>query len=466
MTEIVRWSAVETAQNIRNRKVGVGEVVSAHLERLEAINPRINAITEIAPDCLDLAHALDAKRPKGDLPPLYGVPVTTKINVDQAGYGNSNGIPAFAENICDQDSAVVANLKTAGAIVIGRTNTPEFSMRWCTSNPLYGVTKNPWNDAITPGGSSGGAAAAVASGIGTIAHGNDLGGSLRYPAFCCGVTAIRPSLGRVPAYNPGAAVERPPVTQLMSVQGPIARSVSDLRLGLRAMAQRSSHDPLWTAAPDSGRLRDGKVKVGYCVNPFSAPIDPALEQAMQTACDGLRAAGHEVVEHVPPQADQAARLWGEMLFTETLHLMGETIHSVGSPEMVRLLQGYREIFGSRDLAGFLQGLSERRALQRAWAEMFDQIDLLLMPTSLMRPYENDLDFKDPSALPGIVAAHGPLFVVNLLGLPSVAVPTGLANGCPVGVQLVGPMHDDFFAIDIAETLETQVGRIVDALDLP
>src|SRR5262249_8698497 len=151
--------------------------------------------------------------------PLHGIPVTIKENVDQVGLPTPNGIPAYTGLIASDDSPLVRNLLDAGAIVIGRTNTPEFSLRLTTDNPLRGRTKNPWTDAITCGGSSGGAGAATAAGIGCIAHGNDLGGSLRYPAYCNGVATVRPTMGRVPAFNSSQLAERPYLMQMMSVQG-------------------------------------------------------------------------------------------------------------------------------------------------------------------------------------------------------------------------------------------------------
>lgn len=460
MDEIAGWSAVETAARVRDRSVSITEVVGAHLERLAEINPRINAITQVVEDSLELAKTLDARRSTDATPILHGVPVTTKINVDQAGFSNSNGVPAYNDAICESDSAVVHNLKSHGAIVIGRTNTPEFSMRWCTSNPVHGVSTNPWDARVTPGGSSGAAAAAVATGIGALAHGNDLGGSLRYPAFCCGVASIRPSLGRIPAFNPGAKTARPPITQTMSVQGPIARSIGDVRLGLQAMSARSPSDPLWTAASSSGRKRTDEVTVGCCTNPFTSDIDPALVKAMETARTGLRDAGIKVVETIPPEAEHAAKVWGQLLMTETAILMGDTIRRLGSAEITQVLETSIGHFGVLDLPAFLTAMQERLRLQKAWSEMFENVDLLMMPTSLQRPFENDLDFKQPQSIPSILEAQKPLYVVNLLGLPAVALPTNVVDGLPLGVQLVAPMHDDAFALAVAGRLEAEIGTVL------
>ena len=228
-----QWSALETAAAIRSGAISSVEVTEAHIARMRAVNPKLNAVVvDLSDEALKAAKAADQARAKGrELGLLHGVPITIKENVDYEGRPNPNGVPAQMNIIAPSDAPVVRNLRKAGAVVLGLTNTPEFSFRGFTDNPLHGLTLNPWDPEITCGGSSGGAGSAVAAGIGTIAHGNDIGGSLRWPAHCNGIATIKPTQGRVPAFNQSATAERPMLAHLMSAQGPLARSVGDVRLG-------------------------------------------------------------------------------------------------------------------------------------------------------------------------------------------------------------------------------------------
>lgn len=456
--KIWQWSAVDTAARLRKREISVEAVTQAHLSRLAEINPRLNAVVQHMDNALAQARAMDAQGPQADQP-LWGVPVTIKINVDQAGTANSNGVQALANNVASEDAPVVRNLLRAGAVVIGRTNTPEFSMRWFSSNELHGVTHNPWGHNKTPGGSSGGAAAAVAAGIGCLAHGNDLGGSLRYPAFCCGVATIRPSMGRVPAFAPSAPKERPALTQSMSVQGPIARSVADVRLGLQVMAQRDVRDPLWRHALDSGRPHGKPWTIGVTTNPFGGDIDPAMADAMAKATAALQAAGATVREVTPPHASEIATLWGDLLATETQQMMGQTLKDMASPRSLAAIEGMLGLSKQLNLHELLDGMARRLSYQRAWARMFEDIDALVMPTSLQRPFDNDLDLQGGDRMAHILHAQQPLYAINVLGLPAAAIPTHLADGVPVGVQIIAPMDDDSFALDVAQAMEEQLGTL-------
>ena len=231
MDEPWRWPATELARAIRTRRLSSREAVQACLDRSHAVNPALNAIVDLmADEALAAADAADRAVARGEaLGALHGVPVTVKVNVDCRGRATTNGIVALRDAIATEDSPVVANLRRAGAVIFGRTNTPAFSYRWFTENDLHGRTLNPWARERTPGGSSGGASSAVAAGMGPIAHGNDLAGSVRYPAYCTGVYGLRPSFGRVPAFLPSAKEERTTGMQTMSVQGPLARTVADVK---------------------------------------------------------------------------------------------------------------------------------------------------------------------------------------------------------------------------------------------
>jgi amidase len=221
--------AVEIAAGIREKRFTCSEVMESVVERIRALNPKLNAIViDLTDQALAEAVAADRLLPTLTAPgPLFGVPVTIKVNVDQEGQATTNGLPALANLIAPSDSPIVRNLRRAGAIIVGRTNTPEVSMRLTTVNPLHGRTVNPWDREASPGGSSGGAGVGAAAGFGPVHHGNDIGGSLRFPAFANGVATLKPTPGRVPAFNPSATVERGPLAQLTSVQGVIARSVGD-----------------------------------------------------------------------------------------------------------------------------------------------------------------------------------------------------------------------------------------------
>ena len=464
MSEITSWSAVKTVEALKSRQVSAVEVTQAHFDRLHALNPTLNAVVQEVPEAFERARDIDAGKIDGGI--LHGAPVTTKINADQKGYPNSNGLPALKDNIAPADSAVVANLHAAGAVIIGRTNTPEMSLRWCTSNPLHGTTLNPWNKDITPGGSSGGASAAVSAGIGTIAHGNDIGGSLRYPAYACGIVSIKPSLGRIPAFNPSAP-SRAPISTVMSTQGPIARSVSDARLGLAAMSAGTSADPNWSSARASHRPRPPEVTVGLAPSPFAAQTHPHQLKAMEIATQGLKDAGFKTRGIDLPETALATEVWGRLLFTETQLMSKELLDKAASPELKVWLDDFANHYGDvYDLEGYMNGQMERIRLRRAYAQLFDEVDIVMMPTSLIPPFENDLDFKDRSKAGYLIDAQAPLYLINLLGLPSVALPTHVQDGLPLGVQLVAAQAEDDFALDVAERLESELGSVLGQMPEP
>jgi amidase len=466
MAPIWQWTAVETATAIRTGRASAVEVVAAHQARLRAANPAVNAVViDLSDAALKQAAQADAARARGEaLGPLHGVPVTIKINIDVEGQANSNGIPALKDNIAPGDSPVTANLRKAGAIILGLTNTPEFSMRGFTDNPLHGQTLNPWDPAITCGGSSGGAGASVALGIGAIAHGNDIGGSLRWPAFCNGVATIKPTQGRIPAYNPSAAAERPLMAQFMSAQGPLARSVADVRLGLEVMSQRDPRDPWWVPAPLEGPKPPAPIRVALAKLPADMRPDPAVMALVRQAADHLADAGYAVEEVEVPDLDGTWQLWADLLLTELVVLQKAQMWEVGSDRFKTALEGFIGLGTALDQEGYMKGIAQRSRVIRNWLAFLETYPVLLTPLSIAPVPGKDADLGGPAQVRKLFH-HDLRFMgaMNLLGLPAAVVPVGLAGGAPAGVQLVASRYREDLCLDAAAAIEARTGTLLGQL---
>ena len=449
-----RMDAAELAPLIAAGALSAREAVQSCLDRMDAVNPQLNAVVRpLHASALAQADATDARRRRGEAcGPLAGVPVTVKVNTDMAGEATDNGVVAFRDLIAPEDAPVVANLRRAGAIVIGRTNTPCFSMRWFTGNALHGETHNPWTRAATPGGSSGGAASAVAAGIGPIAQGNDIAGSVRYPAYCCGVAGLRPSFGRIPSFNATVATPLPISSQLMAVQGPLARRVRDLRLAFDAMAQPDPRDPrcvvIGTQPPPSRPLR-----AAVLTHPDGRRAHPAVAEAVAQAARALQAAGYQVEEAAPPAFIHTAELWNAIGGPDVIARLEPLVATHGDAGIRRGLAFWRAAWHERDPAACLAALSERLRLLRLWTLFFQTYPVLVTPVSLALPFPPDADIRDEASAVAIVAAQAPMLAVSVLGLPAVSVPTGSVGGVPVGVQVVaGPCREDL-CLDAAAAIE-------------
>lgn len=455
MTELWRWRAVDLAQAIRSRRISSREAVQSCLDRTAAVNPKLNAIVHLLADsALTQADEADRAVARGEaLGPLHGVPMTVKINVDQAGLPTTNGIVALRENIARSDSPVVANLRSAGAIIFGRTNTPAFSMRWFTDNELHGRTLNPWSAGHTPGGSSGGASSAVAAGMGPIAHGNDLAGSVRYPAYCTGIYGLRPSFGRVPAFLPSAPEERPLSPQLMSVQGPLARNVADLRLALKAMSGFDARDPWWVPAPLEGPAVARPIRIAMTLNSAGRKAHAAIEAAVRRAGQWLSEAGYQVEEVEPPDMAEVWQLWDLISRNENLLFAKPAIEKMGDA-------GIRTSFAAQfgklpmlDMETHLRAIARRSTMIRKWALFMEQYPLVLGPVSAEPPFPQGLDVESQASAERVLDAQGPQFAVPVLGLPALSAPTGSVDGVPIGVQLIGQRFREDLLFDAAEVLE-------------
>lgn len=450
-----QMDAVDIAAAVRRREVSCREVTASVLARIAQLNPQTNALAEVlADEALAAADAADRLTLRGDaLGPLHGVPVSIKINADQAGHATTNGVVPLRDHIAREDSPVVAHWRSAGAIIVGRSNTATYSSRWFTDNGLHGRTLNPWDAAITPGGSSGGAASAVASGMGALAHGNDIGGSIRYPAYACGVLGLRPTVGRVPAYNPSATAERGITPQLMSVQGPLARSVADLRLGYEAMARCDARDPNWVPVPHDLPRPAGPIRVALFRHSPGIPVDPAVTEALNDAARWLQQAGYDVVEAELPCFTEAAALWRTLTVEDSRRNIIAGVEQHGDATMQRsqryLLAGMPEI----DRDGVLDALARRQTLVRHWSVFLHSHPLVLMPVSWQRPCPQDEDAGTLEQARALIDAQSPLLATAALGMPGLSVPTGMAGGVPIGVQLLAWRFREDLLLEAGQVLE-------------
>jgi len=457
--DLWRWGAVELASAIRAREVSSREAVESCLARIEAVNPRINAIVDLmADEALKAADRADAAKNRGGL--LHGVPVTLKINVDVAGRPTTNGVVAFKDKVPTEESPCVIQWRNAGAIFVGRTNVPAFSTRYFTDNALHGRTLNPWDPKRTPGGSSGGAAAAVATGMGAIGHGNDRAGSIRYPSYACGVYGLRPSLGRIATFEPGVPETLAIATQLANTQGPLARSVRDLQLGTIAMMGRDARDPWWVPVPWRDETPP-KGRVALCAGIPEAQVDPAVAAAVKQAGKWLADAGYEVEEVAPPHLHETGSLFFTMVVSEnavsTDDRAGTTkaIEALGDEACKRARRAMVASIKPLDYEGYVSALARRAALLRRWMVFFDRYQFVVMPVSWQRPFPVDEDQKGDAAMAALLQAQVPTLACSALGLPGLACPVALADGVPVGVQLVGPRYGEEMLFAAAEAIEAR-----------
>jgi amidase len=450
MQDLWRLSAAEMASLVKSKKVSAKEAATAALARLDAVNPKINAVVDHRPeDVLAQAAAVDAAIGRGeDAGPLGGVPVTVKVNIDQEGFATTNGLKLQRDAIAKSNNPVIDNLRKSGAVILGRTNCPAFSYRWFTTNLIHGDTKNPRDPAITPGGSSGGAGAAVAAGIGHIAHGTDIAGSIRYPAYACGVHGLRPTMGRIAAFN-AALPERPIGPQISAVSGPLARTIGDIRIALAAMSARDYRDPWWVPAPLEGPAMPKRVAM--CLNPDGLDPVPEVKAAVADAGKRLARAGWivEEITNTPPlreAADLQTKLW----LGDGYEAQLETAEREGDPGALACLRGNRAKVHPFDLS---KALTRRATLTREWLAFFENYAVLLMPVSGELPFPDQLDRKDDASFARVWHAQLPQIAVPFMGLPGLTVSTGLVGRVPIGVQLVSGRYREDLCLAAGEAIE-------------
>jgi amidase len=453
MDEVLLRSATDAARMLRAGELASRELTELLLARVERVDPALNAVAELRREAaLAEAAAADVALARGVEPgPLHGVPVTVKEAFDVAGLRTTWGNPAFAGFVADADATVVRRLRRAGVVVVGKTNVAamlgDFGQ---TANELYGVTSNPYDPARTPGGSSGGAAAAVAAGMSYLDYGSDLVGSIRVPASFCGVYGLRPSVATVPltGFKPPGPPAPPSEMTYLSAPGPLARSPSDLRTALRATAGPEGQPAkayAWTLPPPR-HARLGEFRVGVVLDHPACPVTGEVGGVLSDAADALARAGATLVEGWPEGVDpeRVAESFG-------FHVGLFFAFQQAGPDP-----------GS--LAEVIEQERRRMATRAAWTRYFDDVDVFLCPATFTPPFPHDprpFDERTIATPEGDRPYTDLVFWVahaSLPGLPAVAAPVGrTAAGLPIGAQLVGPLHEDDTAITFAELLGEVVG---------
>jgi len=458
--ELCYTSATDLTKMIKSREISPREITMGVLERIEAVNPKINAFCTVASEqALKAAENAEVAVMKGEKPgPLLGVPISMKDLTQTKGIRTTYGSRLYENNIPDEDDVLVQRLKAAGAIIIGKTNTPELGAGMNTTNTLFGTTLNPWDMNKTSGGSSGGAAAALAAGLGPLAEGSDLGGSLRIPASFCGVVGFRVTPGLIPRYPASWAWDE------FSVNGPMARTVGDTALMLSAMA--GPHDLAPLSIPDSGYSFLDAIMQG-CEGLRAAwtpnlgglcQVDPEVERICAAAARNLQNLGVSVEDDSPNFHDaieiiiQHRVLRTAVLYEELLRDR-EKIQKIDNPVFTKFM----DMIDETKILDFAAAERKRTKLLTRVYEFFQNYDILLSPTvsipafSANQSYPSDIGGNTPESLLEYVLLT---YAWSITKLPAISVPAGWTeNGLPVGIQIIGRRLADRTVLMVAANFE-------------
>jgi amidase len=455
--ELTRLSAVELARLIRTRKASPVEVTEAHLAAIERINPAVNAFCTVVPEKA-LAWARQAEtavKKRGRLGALHGVPVAIKDLTATEGMRTTFGSTLFRDHVPTEDAEVVRKLKAAGAVVLGKTNTPEFGAGANTVNKVFGATRNPWNAALSASGSTGGGAAALAARMAPLAEGTDFGGSLRTPAAFCGVVGLRTTAGLVAKY-PAALPWHD-----QSVAGPMARSAEDCALLLDAMTGFTLKSPL-SASPPWKSARDAVAKVrslrglrlAYAPDIGGIGVDREIENLCRAAALGLRDARATVEEieiNMSDGRDAFLALRGEAMVGNHL----EKLERIG--ELGDNLAGNIRAGLALTVSEIARAERKRAEIWHRWRALFESYDLILTPAAPVPPFPVEKNYPDViegRKLQNYIDWIAPTFLVSLAALPAASVPAGLtAAKLPVGLQIVGPRFSEPTILSAAKFVE-------------
>ncbi|MGG2465863.1 amidase [Streptomyces sp. RGM 3693] len=461
--------ASELAGLVASGEVSAAEVVAAQLERIAVVNPQVNAVTRLLEDSArQAAREVDRRRAAGErLGPLAGVPFTVKENIHVARSATTHGVPYFRDWVAEADAPPVRRLRAAGAIPIGRTNMPDLAIAGVhTVSQLFGDTVNPWDPRRTPGGTSGGDAVAVATGMAPLGLGNDSGGSVRNPATFNGVAALKPSYGRFPADH--RMSDQDPVLghQLFPVDGPLARRVADLRAAYEVLAGADPQDPRAVPVPLYGPRPDTPVRVGVVTDPGGrGDVHPHVRAAIEAAAAALQDAGHPVEEVEVPRLQDALDGYGALLRTE-FSLAWPMLRRLLTDDSARHIELDTQRHPAVDLAGYVRQAGVRLGVQRAWAGLFERCPLVLGPV-FTQPTPAPVVPRTVEEHDAMMAPMRLLTASTYVGVPAVAVPTGVTAGLPQGVQVMAGMYREDLCLDAAQRIEERLGVLapIDPVDL-
>lgn len=461
ISELWKMNASEIVQLVKERKVSCRETVQAHIDRIKEINPGINAITVLLEEqALDMADNEDKKLARGEkVLPLQGIPFTVKENIDLTGSATSLGTSTMKDKEPDEDAPLIVQLKEAGAIPIARTNLSEFALRPHTENKLRGATLNPWNNYVTPGGSSGGDAVAVSTGMAPLGIGNDYGGSLRLPAQLNGISTIKPSSGRVPDHLSVTQPEPLITTQFFLAQGPLARCIDDLKLALYNMSCYDGRDPHWTPADFFNVNIKSTVKIAAVYEPGGKKVEPEVREGIGASAQILIDSGYTVEEIEPPSINDAWDIYVGLTSVEKREFIMPKIPFFDSEKTASFIKYWTELIPGQELHTYMNSLAQRKRIAREWSLFMEEFPLIIGPVSTMTTLPVDFDVKDRETVNTYLDSCKFMIIANLLGLPSVVVPVGIKNGAPLAVQIIGPKFFEDLCLDAARCIENKVGSI-------
>ncbi|MET8976544.1 amidase [Streptomyces sp. NPDC004539] len=454
-------TAAAQAEAVRSGEISAAELVDSHLERIAEVNPRVNAVTQVTAERARAGAArVDGRRAAGEeLGPLAGVPFTVKETTAIEGVPTTLGAARFRDLVAPADAPPVARLRAAGAVPIGHSNMPTLVLAGMhTRSELFGDTVNPWHRGRTPGGSSGGDGAAVATGMAALGLGNDSGGSVRIPAQFCGVAGLKPTTGRFPADHRVLGPDDPgPASQILVTDGPLARTVGDLRLAYETLAGTDPRDPRAVPVPLYGPPLPAPVTVALVPDPGGHGVHPTVHAALMTAADALRDAGYDVREVADvPRLDEALEAYGRITATEfapTWPAVRELLGADGS----RYIRWAMERNPPVDAAGLTRLMGTWLGVRRSWAEFLDTYPLLLGPVFTEPPVEPGLESRDAAGHERVARCMRLCTVTSFVGVPAVAVPTGVDDGLPTGVQIIGRAFREDLCLAAAQEIEERLG---------